>query len=91
MVEGKDFEAVDIVFSILCLFVYLSTGEKRNYPITQVHTMFFELERWLRRNGKEDIMSDELLGSITGEVQKFKELLKEMFDTPCKMGQYSML
>lgn len=35
-------------------------------------------------------MSNDLLGSVRVEVQKFKALMKETFDGQCEMGQYTL-
>lgn len=35
-------------------------------------------------------MRNKLLGSIRGEVQKFKELVKETFDAHCKMWLFAL-
>lgn len=51
--------------------------------MTQIHTMFLELERWLRRKDIEKILSSEMLGSVRVEGHKLKGVMKEAFDAYC--------
>lgn len=53
-----------------------ATGEECDYAMTQVHTMFSELGWWLRLKDSREVVSDELLGSLTEEARKFKSLEK---------------
>lgn len=44
----------------------------------------------MRHNDSEDIVSNELLGTVRLEVQKFKALMKGTFDAHCGAGLYTL-
>lgn len=89
MLEGKDFEALDILFPFVGEIVDRTTDKELYYPTMRVHTVLSELEHWLRRKNREEMVSDKFLGSVTVEVRKFKVMVKETFDVHCKRGLYA--
>lgn len=89
VLEGKSFEALGIVFPFVSPFVDRSNWEVRHYNMTSAHPMFSELECWLRRKNSKEIVSDELLRHVRGEVQVLKAMVKETFDVLYETSLYT--
>lgn len=53
-----------------------ATDKEHDCPMTRVHTMLSEFERWLRRKDGKEIVSEGFLGTDGVEVEKFKALVK---------------
>lgn len=60
MLESKDSELSDMVFSFVESFVDQTTGKYRDLHMTQVDMMFSGLERWLECKDNGKMRSDEL-------------------------------
>lgn len=58
MLEGKVFEALNMVFPSVGSFVDRATGLERGNLMTQAHKMFSELESGMIRNNIEKILGD---------------------------------
>lgn len=80
LLEGKYSAALNMLFTFAGAFLDPLTGKEGEYATTQIHTMFSELERLLRRKGCKGIVGGEFLEIVRVMVQKFKALVRETFD-----------
>lgn len=71
-------------------FLDRAAGKEREHAMMQVHTMFSELQLWLRLKDSNEIVSGELLRKDRVGAQKLKALVKEMFDMHCNTGLYAL-
>lgn len=58
--------------------------------MTRVHALLPELEQSLKEKGNNEILRDELSGSVYVQAQKFIAPVKEKFDEHYEGGVYSV-
>lgn len=90
MLEGKDFDPLEMVFPFAAVFLNRTTGQGCDYPMDRIHMMFPELEPWLGWKDCKEIGLDNLFGTVRVEVQISNALVKETFDVHCETGLYKL-
>lgn len=54
MLGGKDFATLYTMVPFVGMFVDRAIGEERNYLMKHVHTIFYELDWWLRQKDSKE-------------------------------------
>lgn len=89
ILEVKDFEVLNIVFRTKAALIDRAVGVMQSAPITRVHTMYAKLKNTLRPSDAGGASLDVLVDK-TSDTQKFKDMLKSIFDEHCISGLYMM-
>ena len=80
MLEGKDYEAMDIVSPFLGAILDMCCGEQDNAPITRTYTKYSEILNFVNRSWLLPGWDDASLRKLKSMIKSFKEVARMTFE-----------
>lgn len=72
MLEGKDYENIDVVAPFFGEIVDIRFGNSKTAPVTDVFTQHTDLIRTIRNNSSRPGWTEEKLSSFQQQINRFK-------------------
>ena len=89
MLEGKDYRNLDTVFPFVASFLDTATGSTTG-DLTEVHTLYIELVRYLEFIDKNSGVTDEILKALTTKLGTFKGKTVKLFEPYVDTGLFTL-
>lgn len=88
--KGKDYCALDRVFTFVAIFIYQSTRHERTAPLTKCDTRYSDIVCDITGGEEQRMWTEETLEMVDGVVKAFMQMLMDSSDEYCSSGLYRL-